>query len=815
VADSPEDILRRDREQATRFAEVAGKERTRKVLERANASLAERLRTAQGLSGPGPESFTATQLKTTLAQVRLVLRPLQAGIATTAIDAGGEAAKRQAASTARYMRAADERFTGVGDNRLAIDEGAMFDKATSGAHASILRRIASDPAHPGNAGVLARYGTAVIGKFEDELQQRFIARTPWDDVRDKLVEQSPFLKGAPAHWAERIVRTEVMGAQNRANWESIRTANETLGDMCKIISCTFDARTGADSIAIHGQIRRPEEAFESWFGMFQHPPDRPNDRAVVVPHRISWPIPDYLEPRSDSEVEARWRLEGRKGSHPARPNMSTIDRKLFGKEEAEEAAKKVEEERAPEQQAQPAEEAPKPTIAAEAPVQEEQRPSVEALQAAAQNAERPPVPRFRNEEARQAWARDRLAELPRHPEVTDDDVVLHRLPVATAPLPEELQARIDTLIAQVERLEGSGEAPATRQVRISELKLRFPDARAVHVLEDIHEENPTVPIVVRRGGELFVHRGTETVVARDLTGRKTIDARIIDLDAKKPFTPKLKPLPEVPKVGNIPIERIAASDYAAHLQAKRPDVWQQVRVSGAENAPRVVEKVFGAKGAPSLGTLEKVWGSDEHQIVMHTVVFGEGYGGAASVSYSGDIVDGKRTIGSIVRTFKKHEDGKVEVHHDYFRIDEASARGKGSGESMLGQSIKAYQHLGVNEITVDAAWVGKYTWATFGYNWDANDVDYKERSLAHYLVTRGSIDKARAERIAKQVAPRAWDVAALDVDGVTVIPRESMAKQVPTKLGKAFLLDSGMWSGTLKLDPKEETYKRAKERLKL
>jgi len=120
------------------------------------------------------------------------------------------------------------------------------------------------------------------------------------------------------------------GIYNRAGWESIREADEQLGDMLKILSATFDDRTGADSYAVHGQIRRPEESFQSWFGLYQHPPNRPNDREVVVPHRMSWPIPPYLAWRSDAQVLARWHYDGRKGSPPPRPLMTTVPLEKIG-----------------------------------------------------------------------------------------------------------------------------------------------------------------------------------------------------------------------------------------------------------------------------------------------------------------------------------------------------------------------------------------------------------------------------------------------------------------------------------------------------
>lgn len=122
-----------------------------------------------------------------------------------------------------------------------------------------------------------------------------------------------------------------MAALNRSSWEGIRAADDELGDMVKILCATIDGRTGWDSLQVHGQIRRPDEAFEWNGGFYQNPPNRPNDREVVVPHRISWPIPDELHPRSDAEVVAAWQRDRRKGSPPARAERSTVPLDLFGK----------------------------------------------------------------------------------------------------------------------------------------------------------------------------------------------------------------------------------------------------------------------------------------------------------------------------------------------------------------------------------------------------------------------------------------------------------------------------------------------------
>jgi len=331
VRPSPADVLKVNRERAQKLAEKTGPSRLRRLLATAQRDLVRRLREAEGLGGPGKDSFTATQLRVTLAQVRNVLRDLRAGMKTNILKGAKRAAQQQVQSTIKYLNDAEKKFKGVAAQKLALNEAAMLDRVAVGTESSVLNRILTDDKHPARKGVLDRYGDSVVERFENQLQLRFIERKPWAEVRESITAESPFLQKAPAHWAERIVRTELMNANNRAGWESIRQAQVSLGDMLKILSATFDDRTAADSYAVHGQIRRTDEAFESWFGMYQHPPNRPNDREIVVPHRMSWPLPAQLKPKSDAEVAARWSKEGRKGSPPARPKMSTVDVKLLGK----------------------------------------------------------------------------------------------------------------------------------------------------------------------------------------------------------------------------------------------------------------------------------------------------------------------------------------------------------------------------------------------------------------------------------------------------------------------------------------------------
>src|ERR1700729_4108266 len=326
-----QEVLVRDRRMSLGFVQQAGERRTRELLQSTARDLEARLKTAEGLKGPGKDTFTITQLKATLAQVRAVLKPLINGLGSHLLTQAPLMAEKGAEHTAEYLKAADQAFRGVGQQPLALRTAMMLEAARGGSSASILRRLSGETAHPARLGILQRYGVETIGHFETELQKGLLGKKSWAQMREDITAKSPFLQGAPAYWAQRIVRTESMAAQNRGQYEAILQADDDLGDMCKIVSCVFDDRTGADSVAIHGQIRRPEEPFESWNGAFQHPPDRPNDRASTTPHRIAWPIPPYLAWADAEAIERAWKRDGRKGAPPERPLMTTIPLSDFGK----------------------------------------------------------------------------------------------------------------------------------------------------------------------------------------------------------------------------------------------------------------------------------------------------------------------------------------------------------------------------------------------------------------------------------------------------------------------------------------------------
>lgn len=325
-------VLSKNKRDAISLVSGLGVRKTRALLETAARDLQKRI--DQRVRAQTGEPFTLTQLRTTLAQVRETIRELSDGVTGVILDTSHTAAEHAVEHTVDYLKRADKAYRGLGEQPLALREAAMLEESIQGTRSSVLHRLAADPGdddHPARPGILQRYGLNTIDYFEKTLQRGLIARKTWGQMEKDITEQSPFLQQAPAFWARRIVATEIMGAYSRSTWESIREADQDLGDMVKIASSVFDERTSADSYALHGAIRRPEEAFETWYGPMLHPPDRPLDRGILVPHRVSWPIPPYLVWRDAADILKAWRRDGRKGSPPPRPLMTTVPLNQFGR----------------------------------------------------------------------------------------------------------------------------------------------------------------------------------------------------------------------------------------------------------------------------------------------------------------------------------------------------------------------------------------------------------------------------------------------------------------------------------------------------
>lgn len=520
---SPAQILQANRERAQRMRKEVGTKRTEALLQSAIADLTKRL----GDKKPSAdEPFTLVRMQSTLAQLRDVVRTLKLGMGKTLLDAAAIAAETEAQELLRYMEAAEKKYTGIGQP-LALNEARITERAVAATESSVLQRIASNADHPGQPGVLDRYGNAVIANIEDELRLRLVTQKPWAEVREAIIGRSGFLQQAPLHWAERIVRTETMAMHGRAALETIAEAQAELPDMVKILSATFDTRTAADSYANHGQIRRPKEAFDTWFGSMMAPPNRPNDREVVVPHRIAWPIPKALEWKSDGDVRARWASEGRKGAPPPRPRMTTVDLDLFGADEVEEPVVEVQ---APVVAPPPPPEPKKTVVEVRAPEPEVDPKAADAVLT--------PIERMRY--------RELLATPELSPgRIDPHDLIGHHTVSKRAQL-AAIESELTTVKRRLEALQAK-DRPAFEErfdmqaYTLTHMAMSPEGLSKAEIARAVAKATPAkTPLLVRHEGRVHVvEHGEQLVAQAAVKPDSKVSVRFVDLDKHRPPPPSV------------------------------------------------------------------------------------------------------------------------------------------------------------------------------------------------------------------------------------------------------------------------------------
>lgn len=138
-------------------------------------------------------------------------------------------------------------------------------------------------------GSFLRYGSLVVGDVERALGKLALGAS-WDEVR-ALVAKATAEQTAGKSWmVERIVRTEAAHAYSAAAWRAMLEEDTPGSPMLKKLVAVHDLVTGKDSMLLDGQIRPVREPFfDEWNGRhYMHPPNRPNDREIVVPWRASY-----------------------------------------------------------------------------------------------------------------------------------------------------------------------------------------------------------------------------------------------------------------------------------------------------------------------------------------------------------------------------------------------------------------------------------------------------------------------------------------------------------------------------------------------
>lgn len=156
-------------------------------------------------------------------------------------------------------------------------------------------------------------------------------------------------------------------------------------------------------------------------------------------------------------------------------------------------------------------------------------------------------------------------------------------------------------------------------------------------------------------------------------------------------------------------------------------------------------------------------------------------------------VDGKGV--QMERSITSHA-GKTSAYHASLFLSEGLQK-TGLGKSIVRSQVGAYQKLGVKQVNLHAAEVGRYAWAKFGFNGDAKTVRGARREFAQYLRKEGVTGAAKIVRNAKTL----HDIA------VTRVGQR--------KVGKEFLLQGKNRPMHLNVDSKDKGFKIFKKEVGL
>lgn len=233
------------------------------------------------LATVGSGTFTEAQLNSVITQLELGIEALNAQLdGETAL--GSDLLSEQSAEDAvKEMNRFEKEFSGVS---LNIPVDAVLSSLDQGN--LLLNRYRSS---------IETYNEGLRDNVQRELTQAVIQRTSYLQAVQKVGELFPHLRSPIAWQVQRIVRTELHGVYNVSKMGSLEKIRDDYApDLKKALIHPMDARTAKDSkaLAALNPIVDIDKPFRfKWRGVervFMSPPDRPNDRSILVPYRQDW-----------------------------------------------------------------------------------------------------------------------------------------------------------------------------------------------------------------------------------------------------------------------------------------------------------------------------------------------------------------------------------------------------------------------------------------------------------------------------------------------------------------------------------------------
>lgn len=257
------------------------------------------------VGGGKGDTFTAHQQRQILAQLKgglhLVNQKLTSGFAPMVEDIAEASIETFTDEMGRMHK-----FFKGSEIVLPVEEASVFADVTEGVVSSVMKQ---------HAKTMAKYGTRVVTDVQNVLAKTLLEGGSMSQAYDDVAE------AIDGEWrqGERIVRTEMNYAYNRAHLDSAKEVEDEFGgvykvwwEFCDEAGRPLDERVGVDSIAMHAQAAKTDGVFtmpstapyatlgkrptkevpESLVGLsWAQPPCRPNGREVLLTTFADWELP--------------------------------------------------------------------------------------------------------------------------------------------------------------------------------------------------------------------------------------------------------------------------------------------------------------------------------------------------------------------------------------------------------------------------------------------------------------------------------------------------------------------------------------------
>lgn len=167
-------------------------------------------------------------------------------------------------------------------------------------HLAEVERLRSESARGVSAEISAQTWRGLRASFEKQVDPRHLIV-----LAGELMDQQSWR-------VERLVRTETSYAYNLAQAAALKAYPTEPGELLwgrwtervdDLSGKPLDKKVAEDSLVLHGQVARPGGVFtmpddpragklagRSW----AHPPNRPNDRSVLLPWQRHWGVPGWI-----------------------------------------------------------------------------------------------------------------------------------------------------------------------------------------------------------------------------------------------------------------------------------------------------------------------------------------------------------------------------------------------------------------------------------------------------------------------------------------------------------------------------------------